>query len=81
MNNAAYLDMVEDGLSRMPDGARPDGADCYRIGYVLPALPGTPIDISCWAADEGRVACRISDGNDAELAKALVGRSSRSPLE
>ncbi len=70
MNNAAYLDMVEDGLSRMPDGARPEGADCYRIGYVLPALPGTPIEVSCWAADESpggephqrRQRCRAREG-------------------
>ncbi len=41
MNNAAYLDMVDDGLSRMPDGQRLRAPDCYRIGYVWPALPGT----------------------------------------
>lgn len=75
MNNAAYVDMVDDALSRMPDGRRLVEPDCYRIGYALPALPGTPITIECWPVSATQVACRISDGSGAELTKALVSRS------
>jgi len=75
VNNAAYLDMVDDGLARMPERSRLVGLDCYRVGYVLPALPDTAIDIDCWAVSETQVACRISDGSRAELTKVLVSRS------
>ena len=74
MNNAAYVDMVDDGVSRLPDGHRLVRPDCYRIGYVAPALPGTPIDIVAWPVDETLVACRISRSDGTELTKALVGR-------
>jgi acyl-CoA thioesterase FadM len=74
MNNAAYLDMVEDGLARMPDGQRLDSPDCYRIGYVAPALPHTPVHVSCWAVSGRQVACRISDGDGNELTKVLASR-------
>jgi acyl-ACP thioesterase len=75
MNNAAYLDMVDDGIARMPESGRIESPDCYRVGYVLPALPGTPIDIECWPVSETQVACRISDGEGHELTKALACRS------
>jgi len=75
MNNAAYLDMVDDGLSRMSDGERLVSPDCYRIGYVRPALPGTAIEIACWPVAEAQVACRISDGDGNELTRALASRS------
>lgn len=75
MNNAAYLDMVDDGLARMPSRQRLESPDLYRVGYVLPALPDTSIDISCWAAGERQIACRISAGEGNELTKALVSRS------
>jgi acyl-ACP thioesterase len=74
VNNAAYLDMVDDGLARMPDGTGLRSPDCYRIGYVSPALPGTPIRIDCWSVSETQVACRISDGAGNELTKALASR-------
>jgi len=76
MNNAAYLDMVTDALARMPAAQRPKALDCYRIGYVQPALPGTPIEVSCWPVGDDQVACRISDGDGAELTKALASRTS-----
>ena len=74
MNNAAYLDMVDDGLSRLPDGWRLEAPHCYRVGYVWPALPGTPIDIACWPVSETQAACRISDGDGHELTKVLASR-------
>lgn len=75
MNNAAYVDMVDDGLLRLPPEHRLEAPDCYRIGYVRPALPGTPIDINCWSVSEHEVACRISSGDGNELTKVLVSRS------
>jgi len=76
MNNAAYLDFVDDGLARMPAARRPEAPDCYRIGYVRPALPESAIKVRCWPTASGAVACRISDGQGQELTKALVGRRS-----
>jgi acyl-CoA thioesterase FadM len=77
MNNAAYVDMIDDGIGRLPEGQRLRGADCYRIGYVLPALPGTPIDVVSWPVSETQVACRISTTDGTELTKALVSRRPR----
>jgi acyl-ACP thioesterase len=75
MNNAAYVDMVDDGIARLPVGQRVEGLDCYRIGYVLPALPGTAVEIVSWPVGDEQVACRISTTDGAELTKALVSRS------
>ncbi len=75
MNNAAYLDMVQDGLARMPAAQRLDAPDYYRIGYVRPALPETAIDVSCWPLTDAQVACRISSRAGHELSKVLVSRS------
>ena len=77
MNNAAYLDMVDDALRRMPDGTGIDRPDCYRVGYTAPALPGTPIEIASWPVSERAVACRISDRAGRELMKALVSLKDR----
>ncbi len=74
MNNAAYVDMIEDGIGRLPEDQRLERADCYRIGYVLPALPGTPIEVSSWRVSDTQVACRISTADGTELTKALVSR-------
>jgi acyl-CoA thioesterase FadM len=72
MNNAAYLDVVEDATARLPASLRLLDADCYRVGYVRPALPGAAIKAACWLTDEGSVACRISDGEGVELTRVLV---------
>ena len=52
MNNAAYVDMVDDGLNHLPADERLEAPNCYRLGYVMAALPGTPIQIDCWRASE-----------------------------
>jgi acyl-ACP thioesterase len=75
MNNAAYLDLVADAMAHMSDGQRPADADCYRIGYVRPALPGSAIVVRCWPVSDRQVACRVSDAEGAELTKVLVGRA------
>jgi acyl-ACP thioesterase len=75
MNNAAYLDLVADAMDHMPDGQCPADPDCYRIGYVRPALPGAAIAVRCWPVNDRQVACRVIDADGAELTKVLVGRS------
>ena len=75
MNNAAYVDMIDDGLGRLPTDQRLDRPDCYRVGYVLPTLPGTPIEIAVWPVSATQVACRISGADGDVLTKALVSRS------
>jgi len=75
MNNAAYVDMVDDGIGRLPADQRVDGLDCYRIGYERPALPGTAVEIVSWPVSETQIACRISTADGTELTKALVSRS------
>jgi len=62
-------------LSLGRQGAVLVAPNCYRIGYVMAALPGTPVRIDCWPASEGQIACRISTTDGAELTKALVSRS------
>jgi hypothetical protein len=59
----------------MPDGQRLVDPDCFRIGYVRPALPGAAIAVRCWRVRHEQVACRVSDADGAELTKVLVGRS------
>jgi acyl-CoA thioesterase FadM len=76
MNNAAYLDLVEDAMAHMPDKQRLRDPDCYRIGYLRPALPGSAIGVQCWRVSDRQLACRISDGEGLELTKVLVSRSS-----
>jgi len=74
MNNAAYLDMVDDGIARLPEGQGLAMPDCYRIGYVWAALPGTAIHIDCWPVSERQIACRISDAGGIELTKVLASQ-------
>jgi acyl-ACP thioesterase len=71
MNNAAYLDIVDDALARMDTvpGRYPDH---YRLGYVLPAQPGSEIKVASWPTAENAVACRMSDGEGRELTRVLV---------
>jgi acyl-CoA thioesterase FadM len=47
MNNAAYLDLVDDALARMPELVDRDRPEGYRIGYVRPACQEAP---STWPA-------------------------------
>jgi len=74
MNNAAYLDLVDDGLARLPEWQRIDRPGCYRVGYVRPALPASAIVVSSWPMTEGSIACRISDDAGNELTRVIVSR-------
>jgi acyl-CoA thioesterase FadM len=78
MNNAAYLDVVEDAIARLRSDAGSDlddvrdGAALYRIGYLRPALPGTELQVRCWQPASGVIACCIADGDDEELTRVLI---------
>jgi acyl-ACP thioesterase len=87
MNNAAYLDILEEGLALLPADS-PWATDalkvaslacCYDVGYVRPALPGSALDVACWQPDPLSVACRISDGGGSELARVRVAGTSCEP--
>ena len=77
MNNAAYLDMVDDALGRLPQGTGISRPDCYRVGYTAPALPGTAIEIASWPVSERAVACRIADADGHELTRAMARLTER----
>jgi len=72
MNNAAYLDVVEEARAQMPTRSAGRAPDCYRIGYLRPALPDSAVNVACWRTQDGAVACRISDGDGEELTRVLV---------
>jgi acyl-CoA thioesterase FadM len=78
MNNAAYVDLVDDAVSRLPAeglGRSARARGLYRVGYVRPALPDSIIEASCWQMNDDAVGCRITDGAGAELTRVVVGRS------
>jgi len=77
MNNAAYVDMIDDALGRLPHGTGIGRPDCYRVGYTAPALPGTAIEIVSWPVSERAVACRIADAHGHELTRAVASRVER----
>jgi acyl-CoA thioesterase FadM len=77
MNNAAYLDVVEEAIARLWSDAGADisggrSGALYRIGYLRPALPGTELQVLCWRPASGVIACRIGDACDEELTRVLV---------
>jgi acyl-CoA thioesterase FadM len=79
MNNAAYLDVVDEATAQLPvvseEGApddRPVGC-LYRVGYLQPALPGALLDVAAWRPNATSIACRICDGST-ELTRVLISR-------
>jgi acyl-CoA thioesterase FadM len=80
MNNAAYLDVVDEAVAHLPADPSADAPDhcpvgcLYRVGYVLPALPEAELDVAAWRPDVTSIACRICDGDGAELTRALISR-------
>ena len=69
MNNAAYLDVVDEVVAQLPvvsEAGAPDDSPAgrlYRVGYLQPALPGAGLDVAAWRPDAGSIACRICDGD------------------
>lgn len=89
MNNAAYLDVVEEVTAALPPVAReaaaagaPDAPDAcpagcrYRIGYLRPALPRSELVVTCWRPEAATIACRIADGEGQELSRVIIDRAS-----
>ena len=87
VNNAAYLDVVEEALAALAQGASgprtlrlPPGAPVgcrYRLGYVRPALPSARLEVAVWQRGRRQRRCRIADGDGQELTRVLI--SSRVP--
>ena len=81
MNNAAYLDVVEEVMAHLPPGGDDLAPDVhpvgchYRIGYLQPALPGARLEVAAWRPDATSVACRICDDGGTELTRVLISRS------
>jgi acyl-CoA thioesterase FadM len=74
LNNAAYLDLVDEAVAAaLPPSASDAVWGRYRVGYLQPALAGSDIEVACWPAEGGTVACRISDAGGRELTRAVVG--------
>ncbi len=81
MNNAAYLDVVDEVMAHLPPATVGGGPDdgpvgrLYRVGYLQPALPDARLDVAAWRPDAGSIACRICDGDGTELTRVLISRS------
>lgn len=79
VNNAAYLDYVETGARRAPDGPRILGIlpRRYRLEYVGPAPAGATVEARAWPIDAG-LGFRLSDAAGRELLRATVEPEGRS---
>lgn len=87
LNNAAYLDLIDGAAATLADdapaasgapAAAASGAPAaarYRVSYLLPAPAGATVEVACWPAPDGSVACGIHDDAGVELTRASVSRS------
>jgi acyl-CoA thioesterase FadM len=71
MNNAAYLDLLDQGVV-----ARLGTPRGYRVEYLRPAGPGAELRGSLWPLD-GRWAYRLSDADGTELLRGLAWPGAR----
>jgi acyl-CoA thioesterase FadM len=76
VNNATYLDYVDEALAAVGGPAAFTGAAPRRVRlvYLGPALPGSELVCACWPLADGW-ACRMSDGSGVELVRGLVSAS------
>jgi acyl-CoA thioesterase FadM len=78
VNNAAYLDYLEEALAVAGDGARPAISGTprrIRLEYLVPAAPGAALIGGTWPeAFDGAAswAWRLADDDGHELARARV---------
>jgi acyl-CoA thioesterase FadM len=73
VNNAIYLDYIEEALSSAGPGG-PDPAALprrYDVEYLLPAGPNEELDVRVWRDAEGW-ACRASGASGTELFRARM---------
>ncbi|MFV2063989.1 MAG: acyl-[acyl-carrier-protein] thioesterase [Chloroflexota bacterium] len=70
LNNAAYLDLVDEAVAPLADEA--PARSGYRVEYLRPALPGAVLHVAAWRADDQRFACRMTDAAGSEVCRALV---------
>jgi acyl-CoA thioesterase FadM len=74
VNNASYLDYVEEALLPVTPPIVRVVPRRIRLEYVRPALPGAELTGACWPIDGGW-AYRLVDGTGEELLRASVIRS------
>ena len=72
LNNAAYLDVVDEVLHGRGDGVQPRRATSYQAEYVRPAERGSVFDVLNWPGDDSATACRFITDTGTELFRALI---------
>jgi acyl-CoA thioesterase FadM len=75
LNNAAYVDLIDEAAAALIASDQSGTQRRYRVSYLLPAPAGATVEVACWLAADGSVACRIQDHAGTELTKALVSSS------
>ena len=89
VNNAAYLDYLEETVLAAGDGGAAAVARSprsVRLEYLLPAAAGATVDGAAWpaggSADEGAGwAWRLADGAGTELARGRLGPGTFEPID
>ncbi|MFO1540122.1 MAG: acyl-[acyl-carrier-protein] thioesterase [Chloroflexota bacterium] len=72
VNNAAYLDLVDETLRALPGGGAAAAPCRILLEHLAPALPGMTLVGSAWVAADGTRAWALRDAAGAELARATV---------
>jgi acyl-CoA thioesterase FadM len=73
MNNATYLDLLDEALAAIRDDAPIGPGDVVRLGYLKPARRGMTVVVATWTG-EGRRAFRVTGSRDEDLLVATLER-------
>jgi acyl-CoA thioesterase FadM len=71
LNNAAYLDLVDEALARAFTSSRDAPDRVYRLEYLRPALAGARLTTAAWQLGPNEIACVIS-AEGIDLCRAVV---------
>jgi acyl-ACP thioesterase len=77
VNNAVYLDWLEEAVLAASGGAREDIGWVprrYRLEYAAAADQGTELEDAAWRADDGTWSYRLKGPGGQDLFRATVGR-------
>jgi acyl-CoA thioesterase FadM len=77
VNNAAYLDYVDEAVGRLPEGARQLAAipRTYRLEYATAAEPDAILDCLAWPiidSEQPAIAVRLATMDGSEVFRAIV---------
>lgn len=84
VNNAAYLDYLEETLAAMDPAPRERHAlpRMLRIEYLAPARPGARLQATAWRPAPGAaIAWRLADADGRDLVRAAVATGAPDPLD